>query len=115
MGLSVSQLLGQNNPTPGSRVPSPYRIFDYLVEEHQLDSTLKDQFRGFIEVYDHCRHFGLTSDGSRHWQVSQVTLDKTRKLYEFGLLVWATVIEIYRRDPRNELDDLNLGDVENEP
>jgi len=115
IGLSVSQLLGQNNPAPGNRVPSPFKIFESLVEEYQLDPALNDQFQDFIDTYDQCRHFGLTSDGSRHWQVSQVTLDKTRKLYEFGLLVWTTVIDVYRRDPKNELDDLDLAEVENEP
>ena len=113
IGLSVTQLLGQNNPVPGNRVPSPSKIFESLVDEHQLAHELKDQFREFVDTYDHCRHFGLTSDGSRHWQVSQVTLEKTRKLYEFGLFVWSTVIGIYRRDPHNELDDLDLDGIEN--
>ena len=113
MGLSVSQLLGQNNPTLGSRVPSPRKIFDDLVDMHGLDSLLKRDFHDFIETYDQCRHFGLTNDGSRHWQVSQVTLDKTRKQYEFGLLVWEIVIDIYRRVPGNSLDYLNLDEIEN--
>lgn len=115
MGLSVSQLLGQNNPTPSDRVPSPAKIFGSFIEEYQLDPVLKDQFQDFIDTYDHCRHFGLTSDGGRHWQVSQVTFEKTRRLYEFGLRVWASVIDVYRRDPKNELDELDLAEVENEP
>ncbi|TWT19425.1 hypothetical protein FQY83_13855 [Luteimonas marina] len=115
IGLSVSQLLGQNNPEPSDRVPSPKSIFDSLVDRHRLDSTLKSKFKEFIDTYDHCRHFGLTNDGSRHWQVSQVTLDKTRETYEFGLLVWDTVISIFRRDPKNELDELDLSVVQDEP
>ena len=115
MGLSVSQLLGQNNPTPGKRVPSPGRIFEDLVDRHGLDPLLKQRFQDFIETYDRCRHFGLTNDGSRHWHVSQVTLDRIRELYEFGLLVWATVIDIYRRDPESDLIHLSLQDVENVP
>lgn len=43
------------------------------------------------------------------WQVNQVTLDKTQELYEFGLSVWNTVIGVFRQDPQNELDDLNLA------
>lgn len=114
IGLSVSQLLGQNNPAPGSRVPSPFKIFESLVEGRQLDPALKNQFQDFIDAYDYCRHFGLTSDGNRHWQVSQVTLDRTRKLYKFGLLVWEIVIAIYQSDPKNELDDLDFAEVGNE-
>ena len=115
IGLSVSQLLGQNNPSPTNRVPSPASIFESLVDTHGLDPGLKLKFHEFISAYDHCRHFGLTTDGSRHWQVSQVTLDKTRKLYEIGLLVWDTVVEVFRRDRENELDELDLTEVENEP
>ncbi|MDN3523080.1 hypothetical protein [Halomonas ramblicola] len=115
IGLSVSQLLGQNNPEPDSKLPSPSKIFDSLVDKHGLDPSLKDQFKEFIDAYDHCRHFGLTNDGSRHFQVSQVTLDKARKFYGFGLLVWETVVDIFRRDPESELNDLDLERIENEP
>ena len=111
----MSQLLGQNNPKPSARVPTPKSIFDSLVDRHGLDAKLKDKFKEFIDTYDHCRHFGLTNDGSRHWQMSQVTLNKTRETYEFGLLVWDTVISIFRRDPQNELDDLDLSAVQDEP
>ena len=115
IGLSVSQLLGQNNPAPDERVPSPKRIFDSLVDRHALDPGLKPKFQEFIDTYDHCRHFGLTNDGSRHWQVSQVTLEKTRDLYEFGLSVWDIVIAVFRQDPQNQLDDLDLTVVQDEP
>lgn len=115
IGLSVSQLLGQNNPEPSKRVPSPADIFSALVERHSLEPELKDRFKEFIDAYDHCRHFGLTVDGSRHWQVSQITLAQTRKLYEFGLIVWDTVIAIYRRQADSELEELDLQRIEHEP
>ena len=115
IGLSVSQLLGQNNLAPDERVPSPKHIFDSLVDQYGLDPSLKLKFKEFIDTYDQCRHFGLTNDGSRHWQVSQVTLDKTRELYEFGLSVWDLVIGVFRRDAQSELDDLDLAVVQDEP
>lgn len=115
IGLSVSQLLGQNNPAPSDSVPSPKKIFDALVDRHRLDPALKLKFKEFIDVYDHCRHFGLTNDGSRYSQVSQVTLDKTRTQYEIGILVWDTVIGVFRRDPQNQLDELDLSVVQDEP
>ena len=111
----MSQLLGQNNPEPSDRVPSPQSIFDALVDRHRLDPALKIKFKEFIDTYNHCRHFGLTDDGSRHWLVSQVTLDRTRETYEFGLLVWDTVIGTFRRDPKNELNDLDLSVVQDQP
>lgn len=115
IGLSVSQLLGQNNPAPSKRVPAPKDIFSSFVDTHGLDPELKTKFGEFIDSYDQCRHFGLTSDGARHWQVSQVTLTRTQELYDFGLLVWDTVIGVFRRDPQNHLDELDLSAVQNQP
>lgn len=115
MGLSVSQLLGQNNPNPGNRVPSPTGIFNSLVQMHNLANELKVQFKEYNDLYDYCRHFGLTNDGNRHWIVSQVTLEKTRKHYEFGLLVWSTLVDLFRQIPESELDDLDLTTIEKMP
>ena len=115
VGLSVAQLLGQNNPVPEKgRVPSPIHIFGTLVDANGLDQGLKKQFKEFIDAYDHCRHFGLTDGNVRHFQVNEVTFDKTRKLFEFGLFVWETVISIYRREPNNDLADLDLENVHRE-
>jgi hypothetical protein len=115
MGLSISQLLGQNNPTRGKKVPQPSQIFDSLIDKHGLDQALKARFQDFIDAYDHCRHFGLTEGDIRHFQVSQVTFDRTRSLYSFGLTVWDLVIEIYRKNPKNELEQLELENVHREP
>lgn len=112
IGLSVTQLLGQNNPNPFERVPSPKKLFESLVEANNLDPAFKYKFMQFIDTYDQCRHFGLTNDNSRHGQVSEITLKKTEELYKFGLLVWDIVIKIFRKDPQNELDELKLSVIE---
>jgi len=114
MGLSVSQLLGQNVLEPSGKVPSPSKIFESLIDKHNLDSSLKNQFKDFIDTYDHCRHFGLTNNGSRHWEVSQITWEKTQNVYKFGLAVWEAVISIYRKDSETELEDLDLDEIEHE-
>lgn len=115
IGLSVSQLLGQNNPSPSHRVPPPTSIFETLVRTHSLDPTLSAKFSEFIGTYDQCRHFGLTHDGTRHFEVSQLTYAKAQQQYEFGLLVWKTIVGLYRKDPQNELDELNIDDLQHEP
>lgn len=113
IGLSISQLLGQNHPSPEEgRVTRPKAIFDLLVTKHSLDIALKEKFKDFIDAYDHCRHFGLTSDNSRHVQVSQITVDKTRELYEFGLHVWQIVIDIYKHDKGCHLEGFHLEEIE---
>lgn len=108
MGLSVSQLLGQNVPVPTVHVPSPTKIFQSIVREHRLDESLLSKFAKFIEIYDQCRHFGLTTDGTRHHQVSQVELAATEEHFNFGLEVWRQVINVYRTDRANDLEELDL-------
>lgn len=114
IGLSISQLLGQNNPAPTARVPPPSEIFESLVQKHNLDAALLPRFTEFIHAYDHCRHFGITDDHRRHHDVDRITLDRTKALYEFGLLVWKLVIEAYKHDTSNELDELDLDALEDE-
>lgn len=115
LGISVSQLLGQNNPYPTNRVPTPRDIFKSLVQKHNLSDTLISEFDNFIDAYDSCRHFGLTADGSRHAQVSKFTYEETLNLYNFGLKVWDVVISIYKKDPENDLQDLDLPNIEKMP
>ncbi len=115
IGLSVSQLLGQNNPEPSNQVPSPPIIFNSLVDKHGLDQSLKKKFQDFIKAYDHCRHFGLTIDGDRHLEVFKLSLENTRSIYDFGLFVWNIVIDAFRRDADSELNDLDLQRIEYEP
>jgi hypothetical protein len=40
LGLSISQLLGQNNPNPTDRVPSPTALFKSIVDAHGLDTGM---------------------------------------------------------------------------
>lgn len=108
MGLSVSQLLGQNVPQPTGRVPLPAQIFQSIVRKHGLDSSLPGRFIKFIDRYDQCRHFGLTADGSRHYEVSQVEFEATKEHFEFGLEVWRHMINVYRADRQNDLEQLDL-------
>ncbi|WP_431023944.1 hypothetical protein [Halomonas sp. H5] len=115
LGVSISQLLGQNNPYPSNRVPTPKDIFKSLVQKHSLSDTLISEFENFIDAYNSCRHFGLTTDGSRHAQVSKFTYEETLNLYNFGLKVWDVVISIYKKDPDNDLQDLDLQNIEKKP
>ena len=111
LGLSVSQLLGQNNPHPAKDVPSPWKAFQAIAEDASWTNDFANRFREFIDAYDHCRHFGVTTSNERHDQVASITVDRTRELYTIGLEVWDGVIEYYRRDPDNDLDELDLENM----
>lgn len=115
IGLSVSQLLGQNVPVRTKRVPSLEAIFQMLAVKHGWDSCLSADFNRFVDRYDQCRHFGLTEGDVRHHETSEVMFDETKWVYEYGLKVWALVIDIYRRETGSQLDEFDIEDILSEP
>jgi hypothetical protein len=112
LGLSISQLLGQNNPKPTRDVPSPQKIFSAFVDEHGLDLELKSRFDRFNYFYNGCRHFGLTKSGKGYYKIDQLTLPVMQECYEFGLELWKIVISVFQKDPENDLDEFRLAHLE---
>ena len=111
LGLSISQLLGQNDPSVGADVRYPIQIFNAFVDAHGLDADLKRQFERFNYFYNGCRHFGKTTTGKGYKRIEEVTFPVARECYEFGLTVWRTVIGVYRDEVGNELDDLDVDEL----
>jgi hypothetical protein len=62
MGLSISQLLGQNNPNENKDVPYPIDIFKSFVKTYGLNEHLINEFCQFNYFYNGCRHFGRTTE-----------------------------------------------------
>jgi hypothetical protein len=111
LGLSISQLLGQNNPSAGKDVPRPIRIFNCFVAAHHLDKKLKKRFKQFNYFYNGCRHFGLTTKGAGYDTIDQLTYDKARECFDFGMEVWRTVVGVYRRQEDSHLDEFDVDDL----
>jgi hypothetical protein len=61
LGLSISQLLGQNNPNPTDKVPYLPELFEDFVRAHHLTEAPIAKFKRFNDLYNGCRHFGLTA------------------------------------------------------
>ena len=108
LGLSISQLLGQNNPNPSARVPYPIELVDAFVEEHGLDPQIKTDFERFNYFYNGCRHFGLSTNGTGYSRVDQLTLPVAKECYTLGLDLWRAVISAFKQDPRNDLSAFDL-------
>lgn len=108
LGLSISQLLGQNEAMPRSKVRFPIEIFNDLVDEHGLDRKLKDDFQRFNCLYNGCRHFGKTTTGKGYESTDQLTFKVAKECFEFGLTVWRTVISIYQNAEGSVLYDFDL-------
>lgn len=108
LGLSVSQLLGQNNPRPTDRVPSPTVLLRALVEAHGIDPAILERFERFVRLYDGCRHFGLSTSGVGHERVKELTFDATTECFEIGLDVWAAVLSVFGKQPGSDLGELDV-------
>ena len=108
LGLSVSQLLGQNNPSPSARVPYPVELVSAFVDEHGLDPALKADFERFNYFYNGCRHFGLTTNGSGYDRIDQLTLPVAEECYGLGLDIWQAVMSVFRQDPKSDLSEFDL-------
>jgi hypothetical protein len=108
LGLSVSQLLGQNNPSPSAKVPYPLELVSAFVDEHGLDPNLKADFERFNYFYNGCRHFGRTTNGSGYSKIDQLTLPVAEECYSLGLDLWLAVISVFRQDPKSDLAEFDL-------
>lgn len=108
LGLSISQLLGQNNPAPSSSVPSPLELFRTFATHHNLSGELVTKFERFNYFYNGFRHFGLTTSGRGHRSVDELTFEVAQECYEFGLDIWRVVIDVFRGGSGDDLDDFEL-------
>jgi len=105
LGLSISQLLGQNNPNVQKDVPYPIGVFSDFVDAHGLDPSLKNEFKRFNYFYNGCRHFGRTTSGKGYRGIDELTFQTAKECYEFGLKVWRTVIRVYDREEEADLEE----------
>lgn len=114
LGLSISQLLGQNNPTVQNKVPYPIDVFFDFVDAHGLEPGLKDEFKRFNYFCNGCRHFGRTTSGRGYQPVNELTFQVAKECYEFGLKVWRTIIRVYDSEEESDLAEFIEDELEDE-
>lgn len=112
LGLSVSQLLGQNAPDQNNRVPPPRillpKVLDRLSVEKRRRDELEEEFRIFIEDYDACRHFGAI----KHDIVTAIDMKKTEKYVDLCLSIFNAICGEALTEYegiKGVLDELNNG------
>lgn len=86
LGLSLSQLLGQNSPSPDKqKMDQPRDLLNSVLKRsridratrHRLDST----FREFIPYYDSTRHFGRNKDEKNYRRIEKLTMKELDDLF----------------------------------
>jgi len=98
LGLSLSQLLGQNVRIAAEHVPSLKKllgkVLDRFLPESESRETLEAGFHNFKVDYDACRHFGQP----KHETVTSISLKKTRKHVRLALRIWDTICSQVSQD-----------------
>lgn len=113
LGMSVSQLLGQNDPAPpAGRVASPRAIWRRFVAQHGVTEVGTDEFDKFIDIYDACRHFGVSPDGLGHARLEALDFEATGRWYQVAHRIWLAVIKALRADPRNVIEEIDIEGLE---
>lgn len=112
LGLSLSQLLGQNCPSPArEQMANPGDLLSDILNRAQMDRItrrrLNSTFRDFLSYYGAIRHFGRIQDDANYRAVNQLTLAKLNHFRRMTIEIWDVVIGMYREDEENDLDEVD--------
>jgi hypothetical protein len=110
LGLSLSQLLGQNCPSlEKKRMDNPRILLRAVLSRASVDRAdfdrLDSTFGHFISYYDPLRHFGKNKDEAHYRKVDELALAKVKEFIRMTVEIWDVVIAIHREDEENEFDD----------
>lgn len=101
LGLSLSQLLGQNLQHSSSRVDPPKQLLLRFLNTTNYSDETKDnlinRFEEFVNYYDCCRHFGLP----KHEIITTLTYSKSEQFVNFALEIWDRVVNHFDPVPEN--------------
>lgn len=106
LGLSLSQLLGQNAIIAKEKLDRPDTLLACLLNKSSYDKEhkrlLNRNFNVFIQYYDACRHFGKPV-----WKkIDSLKYEKVQQFMKTTLDIWNAVIKQYREDSI-EADDIS--------
>ena len=92
LGLSLSQLLGQNTALTSDSIPSPNKLLPVFLDETDISDikkeSLNSRFREFMDVYDACRHFGPP----KYQKLDNLDLKTTESFFNLTIEIWDIVI-----------------------
>ena len=110
LGLSLSQLLGQNCPSPEKeKMDNPGVLMGKILKNDHVDRTkrrrLNSTFNDFLLYYDAVRHFGENKNQKNYRTIDQLTLKRLNRFVHMTVEIWDIIIEMHRKNPKNNIDD----------
>jgi len=112
LGLSLSQLLGQNLSSSSEwRVPFLKdlwgRFKDVARIPNKCQTEIDKKFQDFMAFYDDCRHFGI----SKHEKINKLTAEATAGYIELALDIWDAVCDHFRADDNAALEFHSVREI----
>jgi hypothetical protein len=108
LGLSLTQLLGQNWPVPDRDThDSPGELLGLILKCSYLDkieiTRLNKGFADLLNAYGSIRHFGVNKDLANYASVDGLTFGSLKRQVKMTLDIWDAVISIQNGNDVNEL------------
>lgn len=102
LGLSLSQLLGQNARMIKEKLDQPDALLAAFLNESVYDKNkkraLNKKFASFIQYYDACRHFGRDKGDTKWKTVESLNFTRVECFMQTTLDIWNAVIGHFRTD-----------------
>ncbi len=111
LGLSLSQLLGQNCPSPEKdKMDQPGDMLGSLLKRFHTERItrrrLNSTFQDFLAYYNAIRHFGRNKDEKNYRTLDLLTLIELDRFRRMTINIWDVIIAMFRSDKGNELDEI---------
>jgi hypothetical protein len=107
LGLSLSQLLDQNSPSPEKeKMDDPGDLLHKILVQSHADRTTRQRlnrtFQEFLAYYGSVRHFGKNKDEKNYRTIEKLTIQELDRFRRMTIEIWDTVIAMYRQDDQND-------------
>ncbi len=112
LGLSLSQLLGQNCPSPDKdKIEAPGVLLGKILKNAKVNkiinqttrSRLNKTFKEFLSYYSAVRHFGENKNKQNYRAVDQLTFTELDRFCRMTIEIWDILISMYRKDVKNDI------------
>ena len=111
LGLSLTQLLGQNVKVTNEKMPGPKALLNIFLDgsnySEKRKSKLKSDFECFIQYYDDCRHFGRNKDDGKWKRINSLDYTIVESFMNTTLDIWNALIG-HSRTSYIEADDIKI-------
>jgi len=110
LGLSLTQLLGQNWPLPDRKTnDTAGELLGLILKCSHLDRTevkrLNKGLADLLQSYGAIRHFGENKDLANYQAVDDLSVPRLKGFVKLTLDIWDTVINVQRGNDVNEFEE----------